>query len=143
MFKKQLIDDCRLIFGTKKVMFGSCLDRIEQGCLYVDISDVKEKVLDDRIDFVVRCKLGTLYTKDGNPNGWLLGCLKQAGKKTSLQKAVGRFMIIGNETNTRFDNYQGYFTQCEVDCKYLVTVPYDPAEKTRGFLTYFKELLRI
>lgn len=140
MYKQQLINDCRLIFGIKKVIFGSCLDDIEQGALYVDVSNVQEKVLDGRINFVVTCKLGTLYTRDGNPNGWLLGCLKQAAKKTDLKKAVSRFMIYGRETNTRFDNYQDYFTQAEIDCKYRVSVPYDPAEKTKGFLAKIKEL---
>lgn len=142
MFKKQLINDCRLIFGIKKVIFGSCLDGVEQGALYIDVSSVRENVQDGYIRFVVSCKIGTLYTRDGNPNGWLLGCLKQAAKKEDLKKAVSRFMITSREQNTRFDTYQDFFTQSEIECIYRVSIPYDPAEKTNGFIAKIKELLK-
>lgn len=142
MFKKYLIDDCRRIFGYKKIIFGSVDSGKEQDALYIDIDNVKENPLPNIYSFVIDGKLGALGTKEGNPYGFLLGRLKQAAKKQDLRVAVGRFLIYGKEEDIKFLNYEGYFTQTIIRFKWRISLQYDPAPKTTGFIAKIRSFFK-
>ena len=142
MFKKQLMADCRQIFGIKKIIFGDVDQGEEQNALYISIEDCKEVFHTGTVDFMVRGTLGMLGTKESTPYGFFLDRLKQAFKNSKINIAAQRFLIYGKEKDVKFSSYEGFFIQSEVSFFYKVTLEYDPAKKTRGFIAKIKEVLR-
>uniref|UniRef100_A0AAU8AV55 Uncharacterized protein n=1 Tax=Dulem virus 29 TaxID=3145747 RepID=A0AAU8AV55_9CAUD len=142
MFKKQLEDDCRRIFGYKKIIYGDVDQGIEQDVLYISIEDVSEVVLAGKIKFLVRMKLAMLGTEPSTKYGFFYNRLKQAFKKDELKLAANRFLLYDKEKNIKFSNYEDFFVQTEVNCLYKVSVDYDPSAKTKGFITKIKEFFK-
>lgn len=142
MFKKQLMTDCRAIFGFKKIIFGDVDQGIEQNCLYISIDDISEKVHDGQVDYLVYGKLAMLGTNPSTPYGFFLDRLKQAYKKPKIQLAAQRFLIYDKEKNIKFSDYEGFFIQSEQAFIYKISLEYDPPKKTAGFIAKIKEVFK-
>ena len=142
MFKKQLMADCREVFGFKKIIFGDVDQGIEQNCLYISIDDISEKVHDGHVDYLVYAKLAMLGTNPSTPYGFFLDRLKQAYKKDKIKIAAQRFLIYGKEKDIKFSSYEGFFIQSEQNFIYKVTLEYDPPKKTAGFVAKIKEIFK-
>lgn len=142
MFKKQLATDIKKIWGLKKVIFGTVEEGLEQDVAYVDVEEVKQQITQGFIKFRVKIKLGIIGTKEANRHGFLLSRLKQASKKPGLIEDVNRFLAFNREEDIKFEDYEGFFTQTSQRFLYCLTIEYDPAAKTKGFIAKVIEKIR-
>lgn len=144
MYKKQLTDDFRKIFGIKKILFASVRDGWEQGALYVDVSDTKQVVNYNKQYFRVRGSLGLWGTHGPYKTGFFKNKLWEASKNKKLKEIVNRIFLFDREDNVKYPDMESYFNQTEISFIYRVTLEYDPEKKTKGFkiTSYISNLLK-
>ena len=144
MYKKQLTDDFRKIFGIKKILFASVSDGWEQGALYVDVSDVKQVVNYNKQYFRVRGSLGLWGAHGSYKTGFFKNKLWEASKNKELKEIVNRIFLFDREDNVKYPDMESYFNQTEISFIYRVNLEYDPAKKTKGFkiTSYISNLLK-
>lgn len=138
MFRSELEKDLQKIFGLKKVVFSSVEYGTEQDVLYVDIVTNKNRPANDNYYFKVTGTIG-YNTQNGNTkNGWWHYKYLSSKHENKSRLGLGSF-----ETNVSFALMNKFFTKSRIDFTYRVKIPFDPSQKTTGFISAIRKLLNI
>lgn len=137
MYHKDLIKDLTQIFGIKKVVFSSVEYGEEQDVIYCDISTEFNRPRNGFYYFRITGQLG-FNSQYGNTvkgffhDKWL--------RSTYPHKA--RLDFSGFENNVNFPVMNKFFCKSRIDFVYTIKLPYNPAQKTRGFMAKFYKLFK-
>lgn len=137
MYHKQLQEDLIKIFGIKKVVFSSVEYGAEEDVLYCDITTEFNKPRNGYYYFRISGNIGFNAQYGNTTKGffhykWLDS--KYADKS--------RLDLTGFESNVNFPVMNKYFCKSRIDFVYTLKMPFNPSQKTRGFIAKFFSFLK-
>lgn len=137
MYRKQMMKDLQAIFGIKKVVFSSVEYGEEQDVLYVDIETQKNRPQRGKYYFRITGNLGINSQAQNTVKGFF-----HAQYLNSRYENRNRLGLSGFERNVNFAIMNKLFCKSRVNFVYTISIDYNPARKTKGFIAKFYKLFK-
>lgn len=136
MYHKYLTDDLKKIFGLKKVVYSSVEYGEEQDTLYCNIATEFNRPRRGFYYIRVSGTLGYNAQYGNTKKGWWHYKWLESTYKDKL-----RLDLTGFENNVDFAVMNKYFCKSRIDFVYTIKIPFNPSQKTRGFMAKFYKLI--
>lgn len=136
MYHKELEKDLKKIFGIKKVVFSSVDYGEEQDILYCDIATQRNRPSRGYYYFRVTGTIGFNSQYSNTKKGFFHYKWLESDHADKFRLGLG-----GYENNVFFAVMNKYFCKSRIDFVYTIKIPFNPSQKTKGFLAKFYKLL--
>lgn len=138
MYRKDLENDLKKIFGIKKIVFSQVEYGAEQDVLYVDILSTRNRPMRGYYYFAVSGSIG-LNAQYGNTKS---GFFHSKWLESHYENKT-RLNLGAREVNINFTQMNKYFCKNRIDFVYRIKIPFNPAKKTKGINLLFSQITKL
>lgn len=135
MYHKELEKDLKQIFGLKKVAFTSVEYGEEQDILYCDVATEINRPRRGFYYFRITGTIGFNSQYANTQKGFFHYKWLESKYTNKARLGLGSY-----ENNVTFAVMNKYFCKSRIDFVYTIKIPFNPSQKTKGFLATFYKL---